>query len=445
MLNRNLNGLKKVFDRIESYEPSLNAGLRSLKNIGVWLCVYALTDEKDQTKLIRELADKAALKDEADIVMVRKLVDELVKPDVLAQVIADYEAANGSFTLSVNTEANLQKLQSKIVERNYQNILSRHVKFDPSQDAALIFLMKNEIKFNWAASGADYNLTPGEFRKVKDAFQGEMTDFLLADSDKHQVEYGLFEHNKRQFHVVRLGTLQKDGEKDAKRTNAWIIESVDGADTASLQKDYFEIIEAAKQQGFNAPKTYEQLQDSKFKQLNNVSVRGEPEGYDVYRFIVRFPQIAAPIKTTEERLGIYAHYQGKVIANIFADNVKYKGVRELTYDHKGGEIKNREEFGVFECAMARGPNYINIFYTAANPFMMVYEAVNGADYYPYFISDPRKNLELSFAASKSYPAQQRTPGFASQGQSLFTLPARVPCAESDNMDIAIYRPGQGGK
>lgn len=68
MLNRNLNGLKEVFDRIESYEPSQNIGLRSLKNIGVWLCVYALTNENDQNKLISELAVKANLKQKADYV-----------------------------------------------------------------------------------------------------------------------------------------------------------------------------------------------------------------------------------------------------------------------------------------------------------------------------------------------------------------------------------------
>lgn len=421
MLNRNLNELKKIFDRIESYDLSQNIGMRSLKNIGVWLCVYALMDDKDQHQLMTELAAKAGLKEANSYI--KKIVDELILPPVLAEIIKDYEAANGSFTLSVNTPENQKKLLSKIHECQLR-FLSSHVKCDPLQgeDTPLIFLMKNEIKFNWAASGAK---SSRQLDTTGDLFNGTFTHYLTADSKKHEVVYNLVEFNTCLFHVVRLATLQNT--ENPVRCDAWLIESVNPADAAFLQKDYFEIIEKAKKRGFNAKKTYELVAN---KRVNNLETIGEGEGE--FEFRVRFPKIAEPLKTTEKRLGIYADFKKKTIANIFVQDLFYEGVRELKYDKKGGEIKNRERVHVKLAASWEPPSYIQ--YTVRNPFMMIYEAVNGSDYYPYFIADPNKNLELTFSSSSAYPDQQKTIGFASQGQSVFSLKNTISPVVSKTMD-----------
>lgn len=54
-----LNQLKQVFDSIETYNVTDNIGYRSLKNIGVWLIAYGLTEPNDKARIVKELAAKA--------------------------------------------------------------------------------------------------------------------------------------------------------------------------------------------------------------------------------------------------------------------------------------------------------------------------------------------------------------------------------------------------
>src|SRR6185437_11448400 len=55
------------------------------------------------------------------------------------------------------------------------------------------------------------------------------------------------------------------------------------------------------------------------------------------------------------------------------------------------------------CMMRETPSkIIMIEYTTKGPYIMVYEAENAADYYPFKIIDPRRNLEKSFDKSKTY-------------------------------------------
>jgi hypothetical protein len=416
--NLNLNELKKIFDRIESYNTNQNIGLRSLKNIGVWLCIYALTDESDQAKVIQELGQKADLKENLNLMLIKKLADDLIQPQVLASIITDYEKANGAFTLTVNSEFNHGQLISKIKEKNYEDILIKHVQIDLDQDADLTFLMKNEIKFNWAANR--YDIEAGKFKQTKAKFRGETIDFLEANDEDHRVEYGIIEHNNRLHHVARLGTLQKDGDKEFKRTNTYLIESVDPNDAIYLQKDYFEIIDRIKDTKFNDQTTFNILKNNKFA-AQNTQVSGKLSNkYNQFNYTVLFPQILDTLLTTEKRLGIYEHFVKKTIANLPIDKILYLGKRELTYDDKGGEIKNREEVMCLTESCSVGPNTINIIYTAANPFMMIYEAENGADYYPYFIADPKKNLAMTFEKNQAYPDQQKLVGPASTGNSIFS-------------------------
>ena len=53
--------LKKIFDRIESYPLELNIGLRSFKNIALWLSLYALTNKSDKPLVIQKLLRLARL------------------------------------------------------------------------------------------------------------------------------------------------------------------------------------------------------------------------------------------------------------------------------------------------------------------------------------------------------------------------------------------------
>ena len=400
MLNNSLAKLKNIFDRIESYDPAKNTGFRSLKNIGVWLCVYALTDDKDQIAVINELAKNAAIVNQNDISNIKTFVDSLVQPDVLKTIIEDYEKANGTFALTVRNEKSRQMLEDKINQRHLQNILLNHVTVDPQQDPEIAFLMKNSIKFNWAAHGSD--LSSAIYSQSKDNFCGQEIDYLKADSEEHDVHYGLVKHKNSLYHVVQLGTLQKNDNETIQRTNAYIIEPVNNADAANLQNDYFDIIDSIKKNGFDDGNTYKLLKD-KTSGIHNVAVQGKLTKDSEFNFLVNFPKLAGPMKTTEQRLGIYAQFANKVIANINASNIYYKGIRELVYDEKGGEIKNREEFGATESFVLRPSSFITVNYKVANPFMMIYEGVNGADYYPYFIANPRMNLEMEFSAQDQYP------------------------------------------
>ena len=63
--------------------------------------------------------------------------------------------------------------------------------------------------------------------------------------------------------------------------------------------------------------------------------------------MVRFPELSEPLKTTEQRLGIYEGFKDKIVAKITIDIIEYKGEREIKYDKDGGEIKNSE--GIQAC------------------------------------------------------------------------------------------------
>lgn len=404
-INQGLNYLKaKLFDRIEIYKPSQNVGLRSLKNLGVWLCVYALTDKEDQKKVIQELIKDAEITDIKDITSIKKIINTLSAPKNLKYIINGYEAANGSFFISVKDEVNLGLLNQVIKERGYQTILSKHVKIGESQQADIIFEMNNQIKFKWAGKTRE---TAGEFKKVKGRFRNTEMEYLLANSKEHQVQYNLVIYEGRRFHVVQLGALQdksnpKNKKNKATPTNAYLIESVDPADAIISQQDYFNIITLAKQQNIGAKKTHDYIQDktNTTYQATNLTIPIAGGECDDYYYKVHFPQIAESIITTEQRLGGYKCFGGKEVGQILASIIEYKGKRKLTYDNKGGEIKNKEKVSI---SKGRQQDPIYVVYTVTNAFMMVYEASNGADYYPYFIADPTKELRLSFDKEDKYP------------------------------------------
>lgn len=416
MFNVELNELKKYYDRVESYDPSQNIGFRSLKNIGVWLAIAALTQESDQELVIAELA-KAANLNKEEIIHVRNLVNSLIKPHALESIIKDYEKANGRFFLTVQNEKDKEDLMVEALKKDL-DFLIPHIEVNQEQDATLTFLMKNIIKFNWAAQEpgkvAVYNTAPNDFCN-------ESMVFLEADSHQHLVHYGLIKHNNSLYHVMQLGTLQKNDDDTILSTSAFLIEPLSEENNFLLQKDYFDIIHNIKKNGFDDKQTFKYLQT-----INKEASQKTLADTDEFRFNIYFPNLKGPLKTIEERLGIYHPFIHKTIANITPDQVEYKGIRELIYDEKGGEIKNREEVNLTEslCLVSEPENIITITHIVKKPYMLVYDAQS--DFYPYFIANPSKNLEMTFKSNQAYPdqsqflARQSTfTNFISRGYSLF--------------------------
>lgn len=430
IINGRLNQLKQLFDMIEPCNPNENIGYRSLKNIGVWLIAYALTEKSQQLEVVQDLLTKVKANRPSEVKAAKSIIDLLSRPDNLTFIINDYVKANGTFNIIINNASRLQRLKEKAKEVGLSKLLEKHLKVDPSKDADLTIGMNNTLKFKWQ----DKYCNSAEFIQEKNLFNNEQIDYLTANSDEHAVVYDFVKLKGDLFHVVRLGALQTDGDELAKETSVYLIEPVDQkTDPMILQKNYFEIVSLFQTKGY-IHERYAELkkieEQSEQKSLNITDSREYPSPF-CYKFIVHFPKLAGPLKTEEKRLGIYGSFLGKTIGSFYAGNLEYLGQRELEYDAAGGEIKNLEEIGIAESAVmpSISTKTITVEYTVKGPFTIVYSAEDGADYYPFKITDPRNNLEKSFSSSELYDR-------LSQHDSIHPMP------EKPQTNIAISQASQ---
>jgi len=97
-LNEKLMKLSSYLAHAESkyYDPQDNQAWRSLKNVGVWLTLYALTDDNQK----KSVAD-ALVGNDSDAL---NFIDELSRPHHLKQLIEDCEAAGGVFSIVFRQE-----------------------------------------------------------------------------------------------------------------------------------------------------------------------------------------------------------------------------------------------------------------------------------------------------------------------------------------------------
>jgi hypothetical protein len=406
--NESLNTIKKIFDRIEPIDPTLNVGFRSLKNIGLWLVMYALTDKADQLRVIKELTEKAAIIDSPEL---KVAIDLLASPENLEKIIKDSEEAGGTFTISVPNDGYKQLILKKGKQVNLTNLLTEHVVVNPNQDSDLNFKMENIIEFIWARNDG----LKAEYERIESMPFGEdkqAVPYLSATNHQHAINYNLVTHAGQLYHVASFGALQEDKKGETHGTLAYIIEP---AQASGLQTSYLDIIKKFKATPATDPFAIKRnkrdtLGNLKFseKNIQITLARGvKPPRFEL-DLNIKFPELAQPISTEETRLGIYEVFLNKSIAFNAIKKIIYLGKRKLNYDNKGGRIENLEsascDFYRSSKSTKRTHNipHFDIEYTTINPYAMVYEGVNGSDYYCFNVVNPVDKLVHIFDSSTAY-------------------------------------------
>ncbi len=417
-LNSDLYLLKQILENVEPYNPNDNIGHRSLKNLGVWLIAYALTEKSQQRDVVKDILIKAKKPDEVDFA--KEIIDRLSSADNLTAIIRDYERANGKFDIFIRDPSRLNGFKEKANKVGLGRLIEQHLKVDTSKSADLIFDMNNTVKFAWQ----DNHRNPAKLTQDKKVFNNEEINYLTANSNDHAMSYDLvkiIDGMDDLFHVVRLIALQNKDTGSPKETAVYLIEPADPkTDLTLIQKHYYTIISNFKSYHYkeiydNLNKVAKKAEQKSLVITEVINPKGNPELID-YNVIVHFPELAGPLKTEEKRLGIYSGFLGKTIGSFYAENLEYLGQRELEYDVNGGTIKNREEISIPECGIMRSirGKEVTIEYTIKGPYAVVYEAGHGydyypgegTDYYPFMITDPRKNLEKTFQSYESYDQVQ---------------------------------------
>lgn len=401
-----LNQLKKVFDSVEQYNIEDNIGFRSLKNIGVWLIAYALTAPDEQPTVIKELAN---LCDPTLTNNLELIINSLSQPDALTTIIHDYEKANGEFAITVQYEQSRKNMLDRARTIGLQELVSKYCKVDPECDADFVFDMNNTIKFNWRGDTPSDTVTLQSGRTAEFGKVG-LINYMTTTPETY-CEYRLVEFNSRFYHIARISAMQTNKNNKTNNTNVHFIQPVSPDDEVTLQRDYLSILAKATYRSNFADY---QAQENLIKRANPANLKISVSGLetiapnaDVARVRVDFsatlhiPKLSGTLKTKEERLGAYEVFRNKIIGHMMTRDIFYLGQRELTYDEKGGEIKNKETFGSQECYRPEPDVKAHYDYTISGPFMLVY---SGADTYAFKISDPTKNLEKSFSAKERYQA-----------------------------------------
>jgi hypothetical protein len=422
-LNHSLNQLKQIFDTIEPYSPKQNVGYRSLKNIGLWLIIYAFLDEASQMEVIKELGKASDKMD--DISHVKNIVQELIRSENLANILKNYQEAEGTFHFTVRNQATLEALQAKAKALNILDIIEPHLKIDESMNSDFHVSMQNEILYRWMSS----NNNSTELKKGNQfVFTGlGKIPYLSANNEDHSVSYDLVCWQNNLYHVSRfdVGSPNKTSslfeeylnEEKGNDSAVYLIEPADHKSSFNLQKDYWNIVNLFKKDGDYQEKYFAMKLLAKSPQQDQLKISGQCADKDFFsaikefRVIVNFPEIAEMLTTTEMRLGIYSYFLNKSMGGVNILTLDYSGQRGLEYDEKGGRIFNLEDLNQ-TIGMRSYENKVTIEYTTKGPYLMVYEANQGSDYYPFYIANPRKNLKNNFLASDTYPICQTKPNIS---------------------------------
>lgn len=405
-----LNTLKQVFDRIEPYNIEDNIGFRSLKNIGVWLTAYALTDDKQKQAVVNELLELAALTELTDFTLVAghivRAVDYLTDPRILEQIIRNYEEANGKFTITVRTKESLAGIIARGKEVGMQDLVKKYCVVKPDIEADFVFEMNNTVKFNWSGKTRNGCVELQKGRVAEFDRVGKVK--YMSTTPETFCSYTMVEFNSRPYHVSRISVVQQKDNGNKSHDSVYFIQPANPKDEATLQQDYLSVIKIA--QVHRASYSDFQKVDERVKRAApsnlKVTVSGslekdeDPSQVRVgFSATIHIPELVGTLKTKETRLGAYQVFHGKNIGNITAQDISYLGERELKYDEKGGEIKNKESFSASESMMRVPKINAHFDYTVSGPFVLAYY---GHDTYAFKISDPTKNLEKSFDAKERY-------------------------------------------
>lgn len=406
-LNQKLAELNHIFSAVEDYDEQLNMGLRSLKNIGVWLLVYALIDADDQLFVLQEIADKANLKSNEQKEILRCLVNELAQSRCLLQIIYDYKKANGQFVLNVSSNIS-GIVKNKLNQIDSSGELKKYITTSYSLPTNTISLsMENSIQFTWLPANKNrFKSCTESINKFKD----DQIGYLTANDNDHSLSYDFVEYHGNYYHVVRFDTL----DQQQNESSVYFIEAVAKENNYLLRDHYFDIISRSSKLNKDG---YIRLLDAMQKKgsMENIDIDEKTEHIDVrwydigvpviykFHFTFHFPQLADKLQTIENRLGIYSFFKNKNIADNVSLNLCYMGKRELSYDKDGGSIYNSERFSVLcgSCSR-RNPKIIKNIYitlTIDDLFLFAFAAKHQSDFYPFIIADPRNQLENHFLSS----------------------------------------------
>src|SRR6185312_1081107 len=134
--------LRQWVDKVEDYAEydQADAGLDSLKNMGIWLLTYALAENKDcvfgKFKTLAGVPNSQAAE-------LREAIDRLATKENIESIIGDYQKAGGTLEIGV---APPYKAQVYAIVKSKFSGLARYITDDP-KDCVLLLTQENTIHF----------------------------------------------------------------------------------------------------------------------------------------------------------------------------------------------------------------------------------------------------------------------------------------------------------
>ena len=386
--NKALNELKtQVFDKIDDEDEidtcqreinrGNNTGFRTLKNIGVWLVLYALTKKEKKNDCLQALLAKANLAQNDHVNKLKSFLVNLIHENVLPKIIQDYCNAGGTFKIECHTAEIERQIKEKL--KKYPS-LENHVCFNPDSPLSNI-VMCNEVSFQWTAQAASSS-TP--LTSSQACFSG-IESLYLENKKSHPARYTQVDYMGKKYHVARLSIFTS-----ARPAYVFIIEPFQSPDIATLdtlQKNYYAILCAATDQhAFNEKNENKKSKDAYFSEITKLASsssfdstklpkRATGIGDKPLDFIVRFPKLALeqPLQTTEKNANIYQFFTDHpVVISEFLENgnLDCSETRSLTYDQTA---QNSDE------------TRTGLTYTVSGTYLLVYASANFADVVPFLI------------------------------------------------------------
>lgn len=412
------NMLEKLFNCIEVYQAG-NLGFRSKENLGVWLAAFATCEDGAKDKIVDELLELADIDTHLNVKpRLKMILNHLALPENLKAIIDRYIQSFGSFSLNVNSAA-LEEFKNTLQSKNLGFLLP----YVNKADKILEISMANQVNFKWKDK---LNNNIRLEKKVKKQYfpnnqtESDPIQYLTIDSNKSDIYFKVVAYGEENYYVTRLkmGADSKN-ENSVTETNpgyCYLVEPVRKSGYSHLTTYYYDIIKAAEQQQpLNNKTIVEQLLNiSPAHALRNVKIKN-PENVEhaPIEYVVFFPKLVRPLKTTEKRLGPYRVFLNKMLCNILATPIEFQGEREISCDETGVDIKNSERFLVLESAsLPIDSSSTKIKYVVRGPYMVIVTnggtITNANDSYPFFISDPNKDLQKIFGETGEMITDRQT-------------------------------------
>lgn len=409
--------LEEIFSQIDPLELNKNLGFRSKKNIGVWLLFYALLDKTSQQQVIDRIVTLAKIPArEAEITAT---IQFLSTPIQLYRILNDYMRAGGQVKIAVNNshrkEAILARVKQLTHSKHFYDLINQALEIAAPTDPDIAISMSNVIDFAWCGKYKDERSILGS--RAEATFHGSPAaiPYLTASDDSQHVSYDIVEYKDMAYHVARIETKpQKESKQGETQSSAfYIIEPITyEADLSQLKRHYASIIANFDASPLNATKfrkiaSHHLPETELFILDESQEVPYSAKNVIRYSLYVHFPQLAGMLTTKDSRPTIFNLFMDTQIGDLPILSLSYKGIRALQYDQSGGKVENYEG-GLISGATPERILYRTITYTTKNAYLVVYDA-NQADYYPFLINDPRKNLScmLTKEGSAQYPEEEQ--------------------------------------